>query len=348
MKEVTFINRNQKRWQSFEKTIHQDCDPDKLADQYIQVIDDLSYARTFYAKSRITSYLNRLALKIHQEIYKNKKEKSSRLKQFFKLEVPLILKETQPQLILSFAVFILSVFLGVISALTDDSFIRLILPDSYINKTLNNIQQGNPMGIYGETSQMPMFIAIASNNIFVSFYAFLMGILTHLGTGYVLVQNGIMVGSFVTFFYQKNLLGTSLYTIMIHGTLELSAITIAGAAGFLLGNSFLFPGSYSRMESFKKGAKDATKIMLALVPVFLIAGFFESFVTRYYQDLPVIVFLIIIALSLTFIIWYFFIYPHKISKKLIYTLHETNHNNNQIEEINTLHIQKNQHLTSSK
>lgn len=311
MKEVTFINRNQKKWQAFEESMLQDSAPDELANQYIQIIDDLSYARTFYKHSRVTSYLNRLALKSHQQIYKNKKEKTSRIKQLVNIEVPLILYKYRSQLYISMLVFVISALLGVVSALTDHSFIRLILPERYINMTLNNIQNGDPMGVYGQSSQFPMFLRITFNNVLVSFYAFLMGILTHFGTGFILARNGIMLGSFVTFFYQKNLLGTSLYTIMIHGSLELSAISIAGAAGFILSSSFLFPGTYSRLESFKNGTKDATKIMVVLVPVFIMAGFLESFVTRHYQTIPLPLILLIIIGSLSFIIWYFFIYPIK-------------------------------------
>lgn len=317
VKEVTFINRNQKRWQSFETSLERSGDPDDLADQYIQIVDDLSYARTFYPRSKITSYLNRLALKIHQEIYKNKKEKTNRFKLLATQEVPLILKESRPFLLLSLSIFVISIILGVVSALTDDSFIRLILPSEYINMTLNNIQKGDPMGVYGESSQLPMFIRITFNNVFVSFQAFLLGMFTHIGTSYALVSNGIMVGSFVTFFYQKNLLTTSVFTIMIHGALELSAITIAGAAGFILSSSFLFPGTYSRMHSFKNGAKKGTKLMVMLIPIFIVAGFIESFITRYYQTMPIALTLFIIIGSLSFIVWYFFIYPNQVFNKLI-------------------------------
>ena len=69
--------------------------------------------------------------------------------------------------------------------------------------------------------------------------------------------------------------------IWIHGTLEISAIVLAGAAGLVLGNSFLFPKTYTRMASILKGAKDGLKIVLGLIPIFIVAAFFESFVTRH-------------------------------------------------------------------
>ena len=75
MREAAFIKRNQERWQEFEKTLQTARPhPDKLAEIFIQLTDDLSFSRTQYPQSRTTQYLNGLTSKIHLEIYKNKKE----------------------------------------------------------------------------------------------------------------------------------------------------------------------------------------------------------------------------------------------------------------------------------
>jgi uncharacterized membrane protein SpoIIM required for sporulation len=131
----------------------------------------------------------------------------------------------------------------------------------------------------------------------------------------MLLYNGIMLGAFQYFFYQKGLLLTSVLTIWIHGTLEISAIIIAGCAGLVLGNSILFPGTYSRLESLKLGAKKGLKIIVGLVPVFIMAGFLESFVTRL-TEMPSIVKTGIIFLSAAFIIYYFIIYPIQLHKNV--------------------------------
>jgi uncharacterized membrane protein SpoIIM required for sporulation len=123
-----------------------------------------------------------------------------------------------------------------------------------------------------------------------------------------------MLGAFQYFFYTKGLLFESVLVIWIHGTLEISAIIIAGCAGLTLGNSFLFPGTYSRTASFVRGAKQGVKIAVGLVPIFIAAGFLESFVTRYTQ-MPMWLSLTIIVGSLTFIIWYFIIYPIRLNNK---------------------------------
>jgi hypothetical protein len=75
----------------------------------------------------------------------------------------------------------------------------------------------------------------------------------------------------------------------------------------------MFPGSYSRLESFKRGAKDGIKIIVGLIPVFICAGFLESFITRY-TEMPLWLSLIIILGSLTFLVWYFIWLPFKFNK----------------------------------
>ena len=127
-----------------------------------------------------------------------------------------------------------------------------------------------------------------------------------------------MLGSFEYYFFSKGLGAQSILVIWIHGTIEISSFIIAGAAGLVLGNSFLFPKTYTRLASLKKGAKDGIKIVLGLVPLFIVADFFESFVTRH-TGMSVWLSITILASSLCFMIWYVIIYPNKLYKNL--TLH---------------------------
>ena len=100
----------------------------------------------------------------------------------------------------------------------------------------------------------------------------------------------------------------SVLVIWIHGTLEISAIVIAGTAGMILGHALLFPGTFKRIDSLKRGAKDAAKIVIGLIPIFLVAAFFEGFITRH-TGMPIVFSLSILLASAAFIIWYFIVYP---------------------------------------
>lgn len=310
MKEAAFIKQNKKRWEEFEKVVknRQSASPDVLAELFIQVTDDLSFSQTQYPTSRTTTYLNSLAGKVHLEIYKNKREEGSRFVNFWKYEVPKAVYESRRQLLYAFLIFIVAAVIGAISAAKDTTFVRLILGDSYVNMTLENIKKGNPTRVYESQSELMMFISITLNNIMVSFYTFVWGLAASIGSGYFLFTNGLMVGTFIMFFQQENQLAQALPVIMLHGTIELSSIVIAGGAGFVMGNSFIFPQTYSRMDSFKIGAKKGLRIIIGLVPFFIIAGFIESFVTRY-AFMHWIIKTAIIALSAALMLYYFLLYP---------------------------------------
>ncbi len=312
MKEVTFIRRNIEKWKNIEKVVEKAArlSPDQLADAYTDLTADLAFAQTHYPNSRITIYLNNLASALHNEIYRNKKERWSRIITFWMREVPLTMYDARRELLVSFIIFIVSVLIGILSTAYDPDFVRLILGDRYVDMTLNNIANGTPMAVYGSSSETPMFLGITFNNIMVSFYCFVMGIFTSFGTGYVLFTNGIMVGAFQAFFYQHGLLWESSLAIWLHGTLEISAIIVAGAAGLALGNGWLFPGTYSRLESFRRGAKRGMKIVVGTIPIFIMAGFIEGFLTRH-TELPDILRLGIILLSLAFIIFYYIYLPNR-------------------------------------
>lgn len=72
----------------------------------------------------------------------------------------------------------------------------------------------------------------------------------------MLLSNGIMVGAFQTFFYGEGLLAESMLAIWLHGTLEIWAIIVAGAAGLALGNSWLFPGYLFAHRFFPAGSQE--------------------------------------------------------------------------------------------
>lgn len=316
MQEVAFLKKNSDKWQEFEQRIAEKnaTNPDMLANLFIQLTDDLAYARTHYPKSKTTRYLNTLTAKVHQAIYRNKKEEKRRFLTFWTEEVPLVAYSMRRALLYSLLVFAVATLIGVVSTAHDPTFSRVILGDTYVNMTLENIKQGDPMAVYKKARQMDMFLGITTNNIFVSFRTFAFGMLTAVGTAFFLVHNGIMLGSFQYLFYQHGVFTQSLLTIWIHGTLEILAIVIAGGAGFTLGNSFLFPGTYTRMQALVRGAKQGLKLIIGLVPVFIAAGFLESFVTRH-TEMPLLLSLAIIGSSLAFVAWYFFLYPTQLYNK---------------------------------
>ncbi|WP_282161127.1 stage II sporulation protein M [Ulvibacterium marinum] len=317
MREAAFVKQNKDKWAVFENALSNKTKiaPDVLSDLYIEITDHLSYAKTFYGGSNTEFYLNSLASQAHQKIYRTKREPKNRIVEFWKTEFPTMFYYHHRELLIAFLVFSFFVVVGAFSSANEGDFVRSILGDGYVNMTLENIEKGDPMAVYKEMGEFNMFLGITINNIRVALLAFAYGIFLGVGTLIIMLQNGIMLGSFQYFFYDKGLLWESVRTIWIHGTIEISVIIIAGCAGLVLANGMLFPGTYTRLESFKRGVKNGLKIMISTVPFFIIAGFLEGFVTRH-TEMPDTLAILIIGGSLALIIFYYIIYPRQIHKKL--------------------------------
>ena len=318
MREVAFIKQNKEKWLEFEQAIFGKLkkNPDDLASLYIHLVNDLSYAQTYYPKSKTTVYLNHLASQTYQKIYKTKREDTNKLIYFFKTEVPLLVYQYKRYVLYAFLIFGILTAIGAISARNDDTFVRLIMGDEYVNMSLENIKDGNPVAVYKSGSNWGSFIGITFNNLRVGALSYFFGIFLGFGTFYILIKNCIMLGSFQYFFYQENVFWESVRGIWIHGSMEIFAMVIEAAAGFALGASILFPNTFSRFNSFKIGFKNTFKIFLSTMPFTIIAGFLEGFITRYSIDMPHFLSVSIIFITLSAISYYYLIYPFKVHKKI--------------------------------
>lgn len=313
MKEAIFVKQNIARWQQTESIV-KDAEtesPDALAEAYITTTSDLAFAQTHYPGTRTTQYLNALAFALHHAIYRFKHEPLSRLVTFWTREVPQTMWDARRELLYSFIIFLVSFLIGVVSTMGDMDFPRIILGDEYVEMTLENIEKGEPMAVYDRDNESDMFLGITLNNVMVAFRVFALGILTSFGTGILLFSNGVMVGAFQTFFIQQGLGWSSFLAIWLHGTLEISSIIVAGAAGLILGNGWLFPGTYGRMTSFRRSARRGLKVIIGTVPLFVCAAFIEGFLTRH-TEWPDAMRLFIILLSFLFVVYYFILLPRKI------------------------------------
>jgi len=314
VREGLFIKKNIDKWKKYQ--YETTTDPDEMAQQFTELVNDLGYSKTFYPHSKVTQYLNDLASRIYLNIYKNKREETSRIGRFFKTELPLTVRKHHREILYAFLIFFGFAVMAAFSSAHDETFVRGVLGDGYVEMTEENIAKGDPFGVYKQTNALNMFAYIALNNIYVSFRVFVFGIFIGIGSMKELFINGVMVGSFQYYFFAKNLGWASVLVIWTHGTLEISAIILSGAAGLIIGNSILFPGSHKRLHSLMQGAKDGLKIMIAMVPILLTAAFLEGFVTRYsYSSMPRWVSILILAASFTFIMWYFVWYPIQVQRK---------------------------------
>ncbi|MEL7222778.1 MAG: stage II sporulation protein M, partial [Bacteroidota bacterium] len=307
MRETQFIKQNKDKWAEFEDSL--DGKPenaDRLRDLFVQITDDLSYSRTFYPNRSVRVYLNGLAQGVFTQLYRSKPSSLASLGTFWTLELPLEVYRARRSFYLALFLFFLSFGIGMLSCAMDSEFAEVILGDSYIEMTRANIESGDPMAVYKERGRFNMFLGITFNNVYVAFLAFSMGVFLGVGSIVILISNAVMVGCFQYFFIQQGLFWDSFLTIWIHGTIEISAIVIATAAGITMGHGPAFPGTYTRLQAFQQSARRGAKIMLGTVPLFIIAGFLEGYLTRQTELSPYFrgAFILICLLFVLFYFWW--------------------------------------------
>jgi uncharacterized membrane protein SpoIIM required for sporulation len=316
MKETSFIQQNKEKWERFEKLYESNAnDPEELSNLYMDMTDDLSYAQTFYKRRTVRVYLNQLAQKVFTGVHKQRGESLKKLLTVWKVSLPLEIYRARKNLLFALVAFMVYVVIGAVTTHFDPDFPRVVMGDGYVDMTIENIKNGVPLDVYQDESQLGMFIQITTNNMKVSFLTFFIGFFFTIGTHVMMFYNGVMLGAFQYFFKLKGLLITSFLGIWIHGAFEISSIVIAGAAGITAGNGWLFPRSYTRLQSLQLSTKRGLKIMMSLVPFVIAAGFLESFVTHNYQTLPEWSKWTLIMLSFGLILFVYVFYPIHVARK---------------------------------
>lgn len=317
MREVAFIRQNKEKWLEFEKVISENekKSPDEIADLHIKIMNDLAYAQTFYPKSKVVNYLNKLAKTSFSKVYHSKRQSKNSILYFLLDTVPLLSYKYRKFIYISFIFFFLCFFVGLLSTFNDETFARQILGSNYIDQTLENIESGDALAIYKSGSNWGGFIAILDNNLRVGLNMFLSGLFIGIGTGFYIIYNGVMVAVFQAFFYQQNTFLDSVKGIWIHGTYEIFAMVIEAAAGYIIGASILFPGTLKRFQSFKKGLRDAFMLFISTIPFTVTAAFLEGYVTRYYNAIPTALCFAIILFCLATISYYYLVFPFKVAAK---------------------------------
>jgi uncharacterized membrane protein SpoIIM required for sporulation len=313
VREGLFIKKNKDRWENIRNGGSDDAD--EMARDFVGLVDDLAYAKTFYPASKVTKYINSLASRIYLRIYQNRREESNRLVTFWKFDVPYTIGKHYRVMLFTVFLFLLFYVLGFFSAKFDENFIREVLGDSYVNMTQKNIEQGNPFGVYQSGNGFISWLGIMVNNVIFSLLSFVKGIFIGIFSLWALIRTAMEVGVFHYMFAAKGLGVDFIFAVMLHGLLELTAIVITCGAGVVMGTSYLFPGTKGRLDAFRDGVKDGVKIVVGLIPVFGIAAFFEGFITGLYK-MPLLLNLILLSISAIFIIWYFIIHPFRLYHRM--------------------------------
>src|SRR5688572_14887323 len=107
-------------------------DPDEMAAEFTQLVDDLAYAKTFYPSGHVTSFINAQAARIYLDVYKNRKEDANRIFTFWKYDLPLTIRKHHGVILFSFIYFAIFFAIGFFTSRQDEDVVRGILGDHYV------------------------------------------------------------------------------------------------------------------------------------------------------------------------------------------------------------------------
>jgi len=131
-----------------------------------------------------------------------------------------------------------------------------------------------------------MASGIIVNNVRVAIACFAGGVFLGVGSLVLLAYNGLAIGAFAGHFANVGLLDYLLTFILGHGALELFAIWVAGAAGFLLGRSIVAPGTLSRVDALVISGRVAVRMVGATAVLLVVAGMIEGFISAGGYSVP--------------------------------------------------------------
>jgi len=253
----------------------------ELTRLYPAVAIDVARARMYNIDPTTQNRINQLAISAHGLLYRRKNIKyAETVWIFFRDGYPRLFRRLWPYMTLATALFIIG-FLGTyVSARLKPSNAYLFVPgemDLTDNKT--GVSSEDISERFRKTAKPPMATGIMTNNISVAFNAFALGITAGIGTCFVIIFNSMMLGGFAAHFANHGLSFEFWSFITAHGVLEIFAILVSAAAGLRMGLSLVIPGNLKRYASLRLGAIDAVLLVLGTIPMFIVAGFIEGFIT---------------------------------------------------------------------
>jgi uncharacterized membrane protein SpoIIM required for sporulation len=247
----------------------------ELSVLYRQIASDLSTVQEDPSGRNLTAYLNQLLGRAHNLIYMGRRAERIGIVHFYLRQYPAVFRKTIAYSICSLALFLAAGVAAFLVAAQDPAFQRRLI-GAEMAETIERRQ----MWTHSVLTMKPLASSlILTNNLSVSFTAFAGGITGGLATVYVLVLNGILIGVISAACWSAGMSLPLWSFVAPHGALELPAVLIAGAAGLLLGRGLLFPGDLARRESLRQAGSQAVQLVLGVIPLLIIAGVIEGFIS---------------------------------------------------------------------
>jgi len=255
----------------------------ELTRLYPTVAVDVARARMYEVDRATQQRVNQLAIAAHGLLYRRRSVKSfPAVWRFFRRDYPRLFRRLWPYMMVTTLIFVVGVLAAYTATRLVPAHAYLFVPEGLDVSNDREVTSEDMSERFRQIPNSPMAAAIMTNNISVAFYAFALGITAGIGTCYVLLVNALMLGAFAAHFANHGLSYPLWSFLAPHGVLEIFAILLAATAGLRLGLSLALPGPLTRAASLRRGALEAVALVLGTIPMFIVAGFIEGYITPLY------------------------------------------------------------------
>ncbi|MCE1248409.1 MAG: stage II sporulation protein M [Firmicutes bacterium] len=242
---------------------------------YRKTCSDLSYARSHNYNPELLRYLNQLARNAYGMIYLSQAKTKGVIWKFLAHDFPALSRKYFVFIAISALLFVISCAAGYLLNQYDSGFVRLVVPpqilDGWDSKETVDL----------DPAMVPAMSSFYwTHNFGVGMQAFVYGITLGIGPLYMMIDNGLVFGALSSMVLQSNHHEPFFSFVISHSPIELMAIFICGAAGFMIGWALISPGELYRSDSLNKTGKEALLLVLGTIPMFLLAGIIESSISR--------------------------------------------------------------------
>jgi uncharacterized membrane protein SpoIIM required for sporulation len=287
-----WIEKRRPHWKRLEQLVNNTgrgsvsaltpTDLQELALLYRQIAADLASVREDSTSANLAQYLNQLLGRAHNIIYMGRKTEGRGIITFYRYTYPAIFRQTFSNTLAAFLIFFCAAVAGLLLSIADPSFQRHFLGPGMIQ----SIEQHKMWTDSVVTVKPVASSEILTNNLSVSILTYALGITAGIGTVWMMILNGLLIGVVGVACWQGHM-SLQLWSFVAgHGVLELPAIFIAGGAGFIIARGLLFPGALPRKESLVRAGRLSAQLFFGTIPLLLIAGFIEGFISPTNVPIP--------------------------------------------------------------
>lgn len=250
-----------------------------FASRYRRLCHFHALARDRHYSSHLVDKLGELVVRGHQQLYRRKQPFFQQFISFIVAGFPRLVREQQAYIWWATALLYVPGLLMFLAILWQPDLVYTIAPPDQVSNFEEMYDPANrTLGAARESdTNVQMFGYYISNNIGVSFRTFASGILFGIGSIFFLVFNGLLMGAVAGHLTNAQFTETFFSFVVGHGSFELTAICISGAAGLKLGYALLAPGNFTRVESLKRASKIAIQLVYGVIIMLVIAAFIEAF-----------------------------------------------------------------------